>query len=164
MKTTEAAHQANADLVGGILQEYADRGVFRAFSRGPSGGPLKILWHRDRVFELALDTAKHTLRFPVVLPDIPPKSEMFHALQDFVAERQSGDLPAHRTIDPAKAKVRCVPRGGHVGVTMNVLDDDYEYATRKLIHLVHEIYMVFLIDGPYFEYMVEAFNLDPDRP
>ena len=42
--------------------------------------------------------------------------------------------------------------------------DDFvtvELATRKLIHLVHEIYLVFLQEG-HSDYMVEVFDLDPD--
>ena len=35
--------------------------------------------------------------------------------------------------------------------------------TRKIIQIVHEIFMVFLVDGPYYEYMVEQLGLDPDR-
>ena len=38
------------------------------------------------------------------------------------------------------------------------------YGTRKLIHLVHEIFLEFLAEGKYFEYQIEAFDLDPDRP
>jgi hypothetical protein len=43
------------------------------------------------------------------------------------------------------------------------MDADFDYATRKMIHTVHEIFMVFLVDGSYFEYMVEQLGLDPDR-
>ena len=38
-----------------------------------------------------------------------------------------------------------------------------EYAVRKLVHLINEIYLTFLTDGKYFDYLVETFNLDPDR-
>jgi hypothetical protein len=34
---------------------------------------------------------------------------------------------------------------------------------RKLIRLVYEIFLTFLLDGRYYEYLVENFNLDPDR-
>jgi hypothetical protein len=32
-----------------------------------------------------------------------------------------------------------------------------------MIQVVHEIFLVFLVDGPYFEYLVEKLGLDPDR-
>ncbi len=155
------------DLVGGILENYANRGFFRGFSRGPVRGGkafFKILWHRDRVFELILDTNKRSLRFPVVLPQVPADSSMYRELRDFVASRQSADVPEHRRIDPAKARIAAANRAGNISLTLKLADTDYEYATRKFINLVHEIFMVFLLDGPYFEYMVEVFDLDPDHP
>ena len=150
--------------VGDILESYANRGVFRGFSRGPADSgraTFKLLWHRDRFFELILDLRRKTLRFPLVLPDVPPG--MYLEFKAFLESRHSAELPEHRRIDPGKARVASANRGGKVSVTMQVLDGDYAYATRKFIHLVHEIFMVFLIDGPYYEYMVEAFDLDPDR-
>jgi hypothetical protein len=34
---------------------------------------------------------------------------------------------------------------------------------QKLIGLVQEIYMGFLYDGRYYDYMIEVFDLDPDH-
>ena len=48
-------------------------------------------------------------------------------------------------------------------LTITAADGNLKYAIRKLIQLVHEIYMVFLYDGRYYGYMLEVFNLDPDR-
>ena len=50
-----------------------------------------------------------------------------------------------------------------VSIGISIRDQDFEYATRKLIHTVHEIFLVFLREGPYYEYMVEHLGLDPDR-
>lgn len=151
--------------MAGVLQGYADRAVFRGFSRGPvRAGRIvfKITWHRDRLFELILDTRKRTLAFPLVLPKVPPRSAMYREFRRFLESRSSKKVPAHRRIDPKKAAVRCVNRRGKVSLTLLVLTGDYEYGARKIIHLVHEIFLEFL--GEYFEYQVEAFDLDPDRP
>lgn len=122
-----------------------------------------MLWHRDRHFELIVDPARSTLRFPVVLPQIPPGSPMYAEFRQFVEARFSGDLPGHRTIDRKKATIRCGNRKGDVSLTLTVLDGDYEYATRKLVNLVHEIFLVFLYDGRYYDYLVQTFDLDPDH-
>lgn len=122
-----------------------------------------MLWHRDRLFELVLDVPRKTMRFPVVLPEIPADSSMYREFREFVASRYSEALPEHRRIDANKAVVRCGNRGGNVSLTLTALDGDFDYGVRKLIHLVHEIYMDFLFDGRYYEYMVETFNLDPDK-
>jgi hypothetical protein len=152
-------------LVAGILENYANRGTFKGFSRGPvraGTAKFKILWHRDRFFDLILDTKKKTLRFPVVLPEVPAASPMYREFKQFVASRHSASLPAHRRIDPKKAVVKPSNRSGNVALTSAVKNSDYEYATRKLIHLVHEIYLVFLQEAHY-DYMIKAFNLDPDH-
>jgi hypothetical protein len=151
--------------VNAILEGYAERGVFRGYSRGPGSNrkaSFRLLWHRDRLFDLILDLDKHTLRFPLVLPQVDPKSPMYEKFKEFLKSRQSDELPEHRRIDPSKARVRSLNRSGSVSLTLEVRDGDYEYGARKLIHLVHEIYLVFLVDGPYYEYMVENLGLDPD--
>src|SRR5437764_1115590 len=57
------------DLVHAALQSFAERGLFRAFSR-TSPKAFKMLWHRDREFELILDEKQRTLTFPCVLPEV----------------------------------------------------------------------------------------------
>jgi len=157
---TKAAAADRVEQVGRILQDYADRAVFRGFSPGRKNS-YKLLWHRDRFFELHVNPRTRTLRFPTVLPQV--EAAMYRDFQQFVASRTSSDVPEHRRIDTNKLRVRCGNRAGNVSLTATVLDEDYEYATRKLIHLVHETYVAFLMDGPYYEYMVEVFDLDPDH-
>jgi len=72
-------------------------------------------------------------------------------------------MPEHRRVNPAQARLTASNQRGAVSLTLAVKDGDFDYATRKMIHIVHEIFMVFLVDGPYFEYMVEQLGLDPDR-
>ena len=50
----------------------------------------------------------------------------------------------------------------NVSLVMEVIDGDCEYGARKLIHLTHEIFLTFLVDG-HTDYLVETFDLDPDR-
>lgn len=88
---------------------------------------------------------------------------MDRELRQFVRDRQAAERPEHRRIDPAKAAVRCSKRAGNIGLTVTALDGDLPYAVRKLIGLVQEIYMVFLYDGRYYDYLVEVFDLDPDH-
>ncbi len=103
------------------------------------------------------------MRFPLLLPGIPAYSAMYREFQTFLVSRQSDTLLAHRRIDRAKARVKAGNKSGSVSVTLTVEDDDFEYGVRKLIDLVHEIFLVFLVDGNYYDYMVEEFDLDPDK-
>ena len=152
--------------VTGVLEEYASKGVFRGFSAGPAEkgrATFRMVWHHDRKFELLVDVSKKTMRFPAVLPAVPAHSSMYRDFKAFLASRHSDQLPAHRRIDPAKAHLSCGNRERNVSVTLTVKDGDFEYGARKLIHTIHEIFMVFLTDGPYYEYLVEQLGLDQDK-
>jgi hypothetical protein len=154
------------DLVAAVLAGYAERRVFQGFSRGPvSGGKasFQIAWHRGRVFELAFDARAGTLRMPDLLTGIPADLSMDEDLKAFIRSRQSDELPDHRRLDARKTQVRIYNRGGNILLVMKIKDGDSEYAVRKLVHLINEIYLTFLADGKYFDYLVETFNLDPDR-
>lgn len=165
-KTPGSAAVPPATRVGEILQGYADRAVLRGYSRAtsPRGAPAtyRMVWHRDRPFELTLDTQRRTLRVGVVLPQVSAKSAMYRQLLDFVRVRTTSDMPEHRRIDPRKAQVAVENHKGNVWITVTVRGGDYEYATRKLINLMQEIFMIFLLD--HFDYEVVAFDLDPDHP
>ncbi len=166
IKSKKAAGNATIGLVTAILEGYAAKAVFRGFSAHPhtnGKATYRMVWHYDRSFELLLDVPKKTLRFPAVLPGVPPRSPMYRELQAFLKARQSEELPEHRRVNPAKARLTLANQRGAVSLKLTMKDADFRYATRKMIHVVHEIFMVFLVDGPYFEYMVEQLGLDPDR-
>ncbi len=135
--------------------------MFRGFSRGPSG-KFQIVWHRDRQFDLIVDSRRGTIRCPVVLPQVPAGSGMYRQLRAFLKSCQDPALPEHRRVESCKVRVTCANRGGDVSLTMTLCGGDYEYGVRKFIHLIQEIYLVFLVE--HFEYQVEAFDLDPDHP
>ena len=59
--------------------------------------------------------------------------------------------------------LRAVVRGGSFSLILEVKrSQHYEYCTRRLVHLAHEIFMVFLPDGPYDEYRVTQLGADPE--
>jgi hypothetical protein len=152
--------------VAAILDDYAARGVFRGFSAAPpnDGKTLfRMLWHHDRQFELVLDTRKKTLCFPSLLPAVPANSAMHRDLKNFIEFQHSEELPDHRRVTAAKARLRIGNRRGNVSLTIDVNDGDFEYAVRKLIHTVHEVFLTFLVEGPYYEYMVAHLGLEQDK-
>ena len=146
------------------LELYANKGVFRGFSRTLTRDKVvyyRMQWHKDRFYDLHFDTTKSSLRFPVVLPKVP--REMYEAFKVFVASRQSDKMLAHRVIDPQKVRISCSLKNGNISLLFIAKDKDYEYATQKLINLMHEVFMVFLRDGLYYEYMIETFDVDRDQ-
>ncbi len=156
---------APVQAVAEILESYARRGLFRGFSSGPvskAKATFRMLWHYDRTFELILDLHKKKMSFPLLLPGVPASSPLYRELKSFIKSRHAEQLPEHRRIDTSKAEVRAYNRNGNVSLILNVMGDDYQYGVRKLIHLVHEIFMSFLRDGSYYEYLVENFDLSPE--
>lgn len=153
------------EVVTRTLEEYANRGVFRGFSSGPlrSGkATFRLKWHQEKLYDFVFDANKRTLRFPLLLPNVPASSPMYTEFKRFIRSRQAETLAEHRRLDSRKGELKPYNRGGAVSLSVKVLDGDYEYCTRKLIHVVNEVFLSFLRDGPYYEYMVETFDLDPD--
>jgi hypothetical protein len=118
-------------------------------------------WHKDRFYDLIFDVPKHSLRFPVVLPKAP--RAMYDDFKKFVASRQSAEMLEHRRIDPIKVRISCSLKNGDISLLFTSKDNDLEYATQKLINLMHEVFMDFLRDGLYYEYMIETFDIDRDQ-
>lgn len=121
-----------------------------------------MVWFRNRPYDVTVDTRRGVVRCPLVLPQVPADSEMYRKLKAFVKSRQGEEVPPHRRIEPGKARASCANRGGNVALSLTIRDGDYEYSLRKFVHLMQEIFLSFLSE--YFDYQVDAFDLDPDRP
>jgi hypothetical protein len=162
-----AAQRVNpADAVETILRGYVDRGVFRSLGAATPRGTqtaFAIVWHHHRSFRLVVDRAARTVSFPAVLPAIPARSSMLEELRRFTRQFASAGLPAHRRVDPDKGRLRLASRRAGVSLSLTVNRGEWEYCTRRLVHIAHEIYMVFLPDGPYQDYRVQRLGVDPDR-
>ena len=146
-----------------LLEDFAERGVFRGFSRQPAHGGVftfKMTWHHQLVFELLVEPRRKTISIPRVLPGVP--AELYTDFKEFVREHHAANLPLHRRIETTKARLRCANHRGRVSLTITVKDGDYEYALQRLIHLVHETFLIFLANGAYRDYRVEQLGVDPD--
>jgi len=156
-----------AELIGDLLQEYAEKGFFRSFSRHGGRGrsaEFRLLWHRDQLFQWVWDGAKQALRISCVLPAVPAQSSMYRQFKAWLKARHNDALPPHRRCDRNKVAVKSYNRGGDVALTLHVLDGDVEYGVKKLVGLVNEIYLDFLSSGLYFDWLLQTFDLDPDNP
>jgi hypothetical protein len=154
-----------ATAVDSILRGYVDRGVFRSLGAAQRRGAaiaFPIVWHHGRTFRFVVDRTARAVSLPQVLPSVPARSPMLRELRAFLRQFESPTLPPHRRIDPAKGRLRVSTARAGVSLAIAVRNREWEYCTRRLIHLAHEIYMVFLPDGPYQDYRVEKLGLDPD--
>jgi hypothetical protein len=157
--------QSSLSAVQTLMEDYAKRGVFRGFSkqRARNGiAAFRLIWHRDRVFDLIVDTEKKTIVIPVVLPGVPSGSPLYKDFKTFVESNHAATLPDHRRIEKTKARARCANRRGSVSLTMAIRDHDYGYALQRLIHLVHETFLIFLTSGPYRDYLVEQLGAESE--
>jgi hypothetical protein len=88
---------------------------------------------------------------------------MHEAFKKFIASRQAAEILEHRRIDPTRVRISCSRRNGNISLLFVSKDGDLEYATQRLIHLIHEVFLIFLGDGLYSEYMIETFDIDRDQ-
>lgn len=118
-------------------------------------------WHKDRLYEIVFDAKKQSLRCPVVLPKVPPA--MYADFKKFAASRQSSEMLPHRLIDPKKIRISTSNKNGNISLLFISKDNDLEYAVEKLINFIHEVFLNFLKDGGYYEYMIATFEIDRDQ-
>ncbi len=154
----------SAERIRRQLQTYVDRGVFRGFSeprRARGKHAYRFTWLTSRAFHLTYEPASRHLVFRSLLPQVPARSDFYRDLKTFVAGRSDEKLPAHRRIDPRRAVVSCVNRGGHVSIAMRLkTGDHYAYGVTKLVNLVHEIFLMLHDRSP--EYLWEQFDVSQE--
>jgi hypothetical protein len=79
-------------------------------------------------------------------------------LKAFLKDCSSAGRPGHRRIDRDQVSVRFSNRRGTVSLSFLVTGGDYEYAVKRAINLVNELFVGFL-NLRYPEYMIKAFRL-----
>ena len=152
------------NLVRKVLQEYADRGVFRGFEEigSPNGrAEFRVLCFpfTEEPFTLVYSPKPPTLTFKGLLRDMPARSKMYSQFKAFMKERHSSALPEHRRIDPRRAELKWSNRLGQVNVSLKIKNGQQQYATRKAINLLTDVFLDLLTESPYYDYMSEHFDM-----
>jgi hypothetical protein len=157
------AQPSGATEVADAVARYADRGFIRQVRRLPGAEEAYALrWYYGREFKLVVGRGASTLRIDNVLPGAAQEPAMLQAYNRFVAELSSTTRPEHRRIGSATAMITCHLRGQDASLEIAARNGDYVAALRHLILAVQEVFTAFLPDGPYYEYQLAAFDLDPD--
>jgi len=157
--------ESPATVIANALRGYAERGIFAAFAAGPVRGSRQIFnvrWHYRRQYRVIFDAANGRLAFSELLPAIPAKSAMAAELREFVHRFSTDAVPDHRRVDPDKGRVTLSVRDGTAALAIVIRANHHDYCTRRLVHIAHEVFMVFLWDGPYYDYRCEHLGLNPD--
>lgn len=150
-----------ASQVGAVLQSYAERGVFKDYRA--SGGRNEVAhfdfgWLYGQPFSLSCDARHGRLTLSDLLPAVQGDSMMYRELKAFLKGRAEADVPEHRRVDPLRATVAPRLRDGVVSLELTLVGGDYEYGTRKLVNLAHELFL--FLSEYWADYMWENFELN----
>ncbi len=148
-------------MVRSELERYAERGVFGSFSETPASNgsaDFRFNWLWKLPFHLSFDSGREAITFKKLLPDVAPGSGLDADIKAFLKDCSSLERPEHRRIDRKQLTVRYSNRRGSVSLTFQITGGDYEYAVKRAIALVNELFVGFL-NMRYPEYMVKAFRL-----
>jgi hypothetical protein len=156
-----AARRKPLSIVRAELERYAERGVFGSFSEtGATNGSVdfRFNWLWKLPFHLTFDAKRQAITFKKLLPEVAPGSDLDAGVKAFLKGCSSADRPEHRRVDRDRLTVGYRNRRGTVSLTFRVPGVDYEYAVRRAIYLVNELFVGFL-NLRYPEYMIKAFRL-----
>jgi hypothetical protein len=164
LRRTPAAKDPLA-VISRQLESYAERGVFRSFSRTPvatSAGTqarsdraeFRFSWLWNIPFQLTFERGKKAISFPQLFPNINSGSELETELKAFIRKLSSRDRPEHRRLDPERIRMRYSNRGNSGSLAFVVAGNHYEYAVKQALNAVHEIFVGFL-NVQHGEYMRE---------
>jgi hypothetical protein len=150
-----------ASQVGAVLQAYAERGVFKDYraTRGRNEvSHFDFEWLYGQPFSLSCDARHQRLTLSDLLPGVKADSMMYRELKEFLKGRAEADVPEHRRIDPERATVTPRLRDGVLSLELTLAGEDYEYGTRKLVNLAHEMFL--FLSEYWADYMWENFELN----
>jgi len=156
-----------ASTSGALIEDYVARGVFRAAAvPSDSSGRenFRLVWFRNRNMELEVDARLGRVRLREVLPPIAPRSKLDRDLRAWLRARQAPKLPAHRRLDPEQFRAELRNTAGSIQFSITCATGEIGPAIRKLVQLVNEMYLDFLATPERFDWILEAFDLDPDNP
>jgi hypothetical protein len=142
------------------LQAYADRGVFRGYTERPTRSGrhyFRFLWLGRDAFRFTYEPASGTLTFTNVLPHIRVRSALYQALKCFIEDRSARRLPAHRRIDPRRARASFSSRRGAMLIHVVAKPGSHAYGVTKAVNLVHEIFLHLHVYFP--EYLWEHYGV-----
>jgi hypothetical protein len=69
-------------------------------------------------------------------------------------------VPAHKRFDGRRARVECTVRGGTLGLTVTVRGASHEYAVRRTLSLINDLFV--LLHETYPDYLVTHFGISSE--
>jgi hypothetical protein len=154
--TRTAAPNLQLEIISRQLESYAQRGVFRSYSR--NANTFRFYWLWNLPFHLTYDIKQKAVEFIKLFPNMVPGSDLERELKAFIKLAASLDRPAHRRLDPRRLSVRYTSRRNAGGLKFVIAGNHYEYAVKQVLNLVSEIFVGFL-NVRFPEYMNKNFRM-----
>jgi len=154
--TRTAALNRPLELISRQLESYAERGVFRSYSR--NANVFRFYWLWNLPFLLTYDIQEKALEFAKLFPNMIPGSDLEEELKAFIKQAYSADRPDHRRFDPRRLSVHYTNRRNAGSLKFVIAGNHHEYAVKQVLNLVNEIFVGFL-NVRYPEYMSKNFRM-----
>jgi hypothetical protein len=148
-----------------VIDNYSDRGLLRNVRTTLTDGRatrFEFTWHYDRTFDLRVDYEASRMAFVAAFPNVSPTSAICREVTEFIEGMMAESVPVHRRIDCCRTVVSGAHYGEDMAVVASVVDGDFDYAARKLIQVMNELYFDFLPNSSHYAYQVKSLGLDPD--
>jgi hypothetical protein len=152
------------DQITQVFQHYADRGVFRAFAHVKRGAYrlYRFTWLTRQPFtaRFSATRTKGLLTFPRLLPDMHADSALARELVHLVNSRVSPGQPAHKRMDPRRAKAYGRVEKRAFTLAIEVRRGHHEYGVRQALNLVNDLFL--LMHETYPDYLAEHFGMSTE--
>lgn len=137
--------------------------MFRGFraTPGPRGRvEYQFAWLFRRPMHAVFDPRRRVLTFGALFPGAGVSKQMSHNLRSLIGSRAKKDQPAHKRIDARRARVSSTIRKGDLGVAITIRGDNHDYAVRKVLNLINELFLS--LHDEYPDYLIERFGLSTE--
>ncbi|MBK9520752.1 MAG: hypothetical protein IPO13_03855 [Rhodocyclaceae bacterium] len=151
--------------VGAVIDDMVARGVFRAAPVKNDAGVVfawRIKWFSGH--EMRLAATDDEVKVDDVLPPLAAQSQLYRDLRVWLKAQQSADLPAHRRVDPTRIALKVKNSGGQIRLSLSSHSESSATLAKRMLQLIHALYLDFLNGPGRLEWVTEAFGLDPDNP
>ena len=108
----------------------------------------------------AFDHRNNVLTFPALFPRVDTVSPITADLRALIAARAGRHIPEHKRVDARRARIAGSTRKGDWSLTVEIRGSNHEYAVRKALNLINELFV--LLHERYPEYLVQQFGLSTE--
>ena len=92
-----------------------------------------------------------------VLPGIAHRGLLDRDVRRFIAGRADPELPPHRQLDMARARLKVSNRAGDISLVMSVQGQEWAYASKRLLGVLNDLFAY--LQRNHIDYLHREFGL-----